>query len=379
MNLYFDNASTSYPKPPEVSKAVWDCMTDLKGNPGRTFAGYGSRLVIRTRNALAEMFNIDDILRIVFTMNATMAINMAIQGLLEKGDRVITSSMEHNAVGRPLRAMGRLRGVELDIIQCSPGGYLDPGDVKKALEKPAKLVVINHASNICGSYQDIHEIGRMVREHDAYFMVDASQSAGLIPIDVKKDCIDILAAPGHKSLYGPTGTGFCYISPEVNPEPLMFGGTGSLSERDCQPEKLPDRYESGTLNFHGLAGLNAGVTHILEKGWETIEARRDEIVSYTFAGLNSVEGLKLHGPNSTDKRLPVFSVTKPGSDPADLGNMLEEEFGIATRVGLHCAPWAHDTLGTGKTGTVRISPGIIHTREEIDFMVDAVRQAVRKL
>lgn len=379
MNSYFDNAATSWPKPELVYRAVDECLRNLPGSPGRTAGGSGDRLLFDVRNLIARLFNIRDSSRIILTFNSTMSLNLAIQGLLKPGDRVVTGSMEHNAVSRPLKALENNLGIRLDVIRASPDGYLDPDDLRRTLCLPAKLVVINHGSNVCGSLQPIEAIGRIVRDSGAWFMLDASQSAGAVPIDVERHCIDILAAPGHKSLLGPTGTGFCYLGPGIDPEPLMFGGTGSQSERDTQPLHLPDRYESGTLNFHGLAGLRAALGYLLDRGPADIERCETELNREVLSGLQSIEGIELIGPVHNRERLPVFSIVCPGKDPADLSNILSEDFDIATRVGLHCAPWAHRTLGTYPGGTVRISPGLFHTDPDIRNLLDSLDQAVRKL
>jgi cysteine desulfurase / selenocysteine lyase len=359
--------------------AVSDCMRNQSGNPGRTAGGFGRRLLFDVRNQLAGMFGIPDTSRIIFTPNATTGINLAIRGILQDGDRVVTSSMEHNAVCRPLAALQKQKNIQVDVIQTSPEGYLDPDDLKRALNKPANLVVINHVSNVTGAVNDLKSLCTCIKTAGVTCMIDASQSAGVIPIDVEKDAIDILAAPGHKNLLGPTGTGFCYFSPDVNPEPLVFGGTGSYSELVDQPEHLPDRYEAGTSNFHGLAGLSAGIHYLLEQGFSSIMHKDNDTSRTILAGLQAIDGIKLHGPGHVERRMPVFSITCPGKDPADLANLLEEEFNLLTRVGLHCAPWAHRTANTYPEGTVRISPGLFHSREDLQYFLKSLDQAVTML
>ncbi|MBN1551670.1 aminotransferase class V-fold PLP-dependent enzyme [bacterium] len=380
MNLYFDNAATTWPKPDSVYTAVDDCLRHLLGNPSRSSGGeQGAKLIYRVRKRLASLFNISNPLNIIMTCNATTAINIALQGFLKPHDRVITTSMEHNAVCRPLRALERLRSLQIVIVKASPAGFIDPADIQAALNTPARLIVINHASNICGSFQDLETIGHIAKSHDTVFMVDASQSAGIIPIDVQKEYIDVLAAPGHKSLLGPTGTGFCYVSPDLEIEPLIYGGTGSQSELDTQPVTLPDRFESGTLNFHGIAGLKAGLEFIQTQNNHQLLSRERDIVRRVLDGFKTIKHLNMHGPQDEYHRLPVFSITAGDTDPSDLANLLEEIYNINTRVGLHCAPWAHKTLGTFPQGTVRISPGIFHTDAELDVMIDSVDKAVSQL
>jgi cysteine desulfurase / selenocysteine lyase len=379
LNKYFDNASTTWPKPPQVGAAIVECMQLLQGSPGRSGSGPLAGLVPDTRAAIARLFNIREPSRIAFSFNATGAINLGIQGYLNRGDRVVTTSMEHNAVCRPLHVLKRYRGVSFDTVPASPEGLVDLDALERELEKPTKLVIVNHASNVTGTVNAIEPIGRLAKRHGATFMVDASKTAGVVDIDVQRDHIDILACPGHKGLLGPTGTGLCYLAPELDVRPVLFGGTGNLSELEYMPENAPERFEAGTLNFHGLAGLRAAIEYLMTRGLADIRRRETEICARTLAGLRSIPGLKLHGTTSADGRMPLFSLTVAGHAPDAAGKNLAERHGIVARAGLHCAPWAHKTIGTFPAGTVRVSPGIFHTDEEIDLLIEALAETVGEL
>lgn len=377
MNRYFDNAATSWPKPACVSQAVTRTFNEVMGNPGRSNNPELNRLPYQTRSLLARLINVGDSSRIAFGHNATHMINIGIRGLVQQGDRVITSSVEHNAVSRPLRYLEKMDIIQLEIIPCSKEGFLDPDDVRKALQKKTALVVINHGSNVTGSISSLSEIGRIVRESGSIFMVDCAQTIGAFSIDVERDCIDVLAGPGHKNLLGPTGTGFLYVSPRTNPEPLIFGGTGTRSAMDYQPEDMPDCYESGTQNFHGLAGLKAALEYIHSRSIASITSRKNEICRQVIDGMKQIQGMTLYGPGTAEHRSPVFSIGVDNIDAADIANTLLEDHGIITRTGLHCAPWAHKTAGSFPMGTVRLSPGLFHTDNDIELMLSALDQTVR--
>ncbi len=378
MTLYFDSAATSFPKPPPVIESVTAALSSLMGNPFRSPGRAVERELFRTREAIAALFGIRQSARIVFTLNATSAINLALFGLLREGDRVITTSMEHNAVVRPLARLRETRGIAVEIVRGSDEGFIDPSDLARALDRPARLIVMNHASNVCGAWNEIAEVGRIAREHDCLFMVDASQSAGVIPIDVERDRIDVLACSGHKNLLGPSGTGICYLSPGINIDPLIYGGTGSASDRETMPEVLPERFEAGTLNFHGLIGLGAAVRFILETGIQTIFDAEIRLAKTMQDRLSMIGGLEIAGPASSGNRLPVFPIRCPGQDPAMLGNLLDE-LGVMTRTGLHCAPWAHRTIGTYPLGAVRISAGFLTPSEHIEMLGRTLESAVERL
>jgi len=330
-------------------------------------------VVHETRRRLAKLFHIADPSRIVFTLNATEALNLGLKGLLRDGDHVVTSSIEHNSVTRPLKAL-ETKGVTNTKVHCSPEGWLDPDDVERAITPRTRLIVVLHASNVTGTIQPIEEIGDIARRHGLVFMVDAAQSAGGLPIDVEKAHIDLLAFPGHKGLLGPPGTGGLYIGEAVNLTPLREGGTGSRSESEIQPESLPDRYESGTLNSVGIASLGAGVAFLLEKGIAEVREHEARLTKRLLEGLAEIKGMRLYGPQDEGKQVGVVSFNIAGWEPQDLSAALDQSFDIAVRAGLHCAPYAHRTIGTFPEGTVRLSLGYFNTLKEINYTLKCIRQ-----
>ncbi len=381
--IYLDNAATSWPKPPQVLAAMAHFLTEVGGNPGRSghrLSVEAGRIVYAAREAVAQLFNAPDPLRVVFGLNATEGINLALRGLLRPGDHVVTSSMEHNSVMRPLRALER-EGVEVTVVPCSPEGMLDPQAVLTAIRPHTRLVVLNHASNVTGTILPVAEVGRALRQiNGPLLVVDAAQSGGAVPIDMQADGIDLLAFTGHKSLYGPTGTGGLIIGERVPLEefrPLIRGGTGSRSEREEQPDFLPDMCESGTPNAVGLAGLEAGVRWVLEQGVEAIRAHEVALSGRLSDGLREIPGVTVYGPADARRRTAVVSFNIAGMEPSEVGMRLDEEYGIMCRVGLHCAPAAHRTIGTFPSGTVRFALGAFNTQEDVDAALRAVAQLAR--
>jgi len=377
--IYFDNAATSWPKPPGVVEAMVHFMDDVGANPGRSghrLSVEAGRIVYDAREAVAELFNAPDPLRVVFGLNVTEALNLALRGLLRPGDHVITSSMEHNSMMRPLRALER-EGVEVTVVRCSPEGFLDPADVEKALRPNTVMIALNHASNVVGALLPVAEVARIARQHGLLLLVDAAQTAGAYPIDVQANGIDLLGFTGHKSLYGPMGTGGLIIGERVDLarlEPLKRGGTGSRSELEEQPDFLPDMCESGTPNAVGLAGLAAGVRWVLERGVETIRAHEVALTQRLIDGLREIPGVTVYGGLDATHQTAAVSFNIAGLEPSEVGLRLDEEYGIMCRVGLHCAPAAHRTIGTFPVGTVRFGLGAFSTVEEIDAALEAVRQ-----
>jgi cysteine desulfurase family protein len=374
--IYLDNAATTWPKPECVYQAVDSCLRTMGANPGRgghSMARQASLLLYEAREALAELFAIDDANQIVFTHNATDAISMAVFGLLCPGDTIVTTAMEHNAVARAVRFV-EAKGVNVSVVPCSCNGQLDLGAMQAALRNKPKAVIMSHASNVTGTIMPVAEVGEMTRQSGVTLIVDAAQTAGVESIDVAAMGIDILAFSGHKGLLGPQGTGGLYVKETVAVAPLRVGGTGSLSESDRQPDFMPDRLESGTPNTPGIAGLKAGVQFILNTGREKIQAKELELTQLLLAGLNDIETVKIHGPIDSAGRTAVVSFTLNGKDSGLVAHALDREYGIACRSGLHCAPWAHQTLGTIKTGTVRFSPGFFNTQAEIRQAIAAVRK-----
>ncbi len=378
--IYFDNAATSWPKPPPVIEAMSRFMTKVGANPGRSahrLSIEAGRIIYETREALARLFNVDDPLRIVFGLNATEALNLALHGLLGPGDHVITSSMEHNSVMRPLRALGERGSVEVHVVPCSSEGVLDPDDLRRAVKAHTKMIVLNHASNVVGSLLPIAEAGEIARAHDVLLLVDAAQTAGAYPLDMKALGIDLLAFTGHKALFGPQGTGGLCIGQRVpvnDLQPLKQGGTGSLSEREEQPPFLPDKCESGTPNTVGLAGLRAGVDFVREQSVEAIRLHEVELTQRLITGLLDIRGVTLYGGHDAEMQIANVSFNVEGLTPSEVGLILDERHSIMSRVGLHCAPAAHRTIGTFPVGTVRFALSYLNTAEEVDAAVQAVRQ-----
>ena len=375
--IYLDHAATSWPKPPEIIAAMAHFLERDGGNPGR--AGHrlsiaAGRIVYKTRETLAELFNAADPLRVVLTPNATHAINLALYGMLRTGDHVAVSGIEHNAVMRPLRFLERT-GVRVSVVPCDCDGMLDPKNLAAVVEKNTRLVVAAHACNVTGTILPIDEIAAVARSVGARLLVDAAQSAGAVPVDMQAMGIDLLAFTGHKGLQGPPGTGGLVIGERVQAKDLTAltrGGTGSGSESEFQPEDLPDKFESGTLNGPGIAGLGAGVRFVTERGIESIRAHEIALAQRLTEGLGNIPGVRLYGPTDWEKRSAVVSFTSGRYQTSEIGFRLDEEFGILSRVGLHCAPAAHRTIGSFPHGTVRFAPGPQTAISEIDAVIAAV-------
>jgi cysteine desulfurase / selenocysteine lyase len=373
MSIYLDNAATSYPKPPAVLREMARAFTEIGVAPGRGGHRRGieaSRLVFEARERIAELIAVADSSRIVFTHSATEALNLAVQGLLKPGDHVITTTMEHNSLIRPLAKMAR-KGVEVTKVAADRSGRIDLSVLQKALRKDTRLVALSHCSNVTGTIQPLDEIRELARRSGIPLLVDAAQSAGSIPLSA--DGISLLAAPGHKGLLGPQGTGFLYVAEGVELEPLLVGGTGGFSDSDAPPPALPERYESGTMNTPGIAGLKAGVEFILETGIAEIRRKEAALTAQLARGIAAIPGTTIHGPGPHEERGAVVSFTVAGADPSELGHRLDAEFGITVRVGLHCAPDAHRTIGTWPHGTVRVSPGYFTTEEDAEAFMRSLR------
>jgi cysteine desulfurase / selenocysteine lyase len=375
--LYFDNAATSWPKPEETGAAMIRYFREIGGSPGRSghrLSIEAGRIILDAREAVAHLFGADDPFRIVFTKNATEALNIALRGLLNAGDHIITSSMEHNSVMRPLRALEK-EGVAVSVIPCSAQGEFDPAAIPPAVRPNTKAIILTHASNVTGTIFPIGEVGRIAHEQGLVLIVDAAQTAGIVPIAVEAMGIDLLAFTGHKSLFGPPGTGGLYIRKglETRIRPLMAGGTGSRSELEEQPLFLPDKFEAGTPNTIGLAGLAAGVAWILAQGVESIRARDEALTGRFMAGLREIPGVDLYGPGDPSRRTAIVSFNIAGLTPSEVAQELDERFAIMSRPGLHCAPAAHRTIGTFPRGTIRFSFGFFNRSAEIDAAVAAVR------
>lgn len=368
--IYLDNAATSFPKPSQVYEEVLNCMRNYAANPGRgsyEISIKAALKIMETREEICQLFNIPSPFNLIFTCNATEALNIGIKGVLKRGDHVISTMIEHNSVLRPLHSLSE-DGVEVTLVSVDKAGYVNIKDIKEEIKESTKMIIINHASNVLGSIQDIKNIGNLSKSKGIIFMVDASQSAGVIPIDVERDNIDLLAFSGHKGLLGPQGTGGLFIRNGIKLKNFREGGTGSNSHFMIQPDFMPDQFESGTLNIPGIAGLCEGVKFIKKVGIRTIEKHEEELMSYLLKELKKLSYIKIYGSNSVKQRSSVISFNVEGVDASIVGEQLNEE-GIAVRTGYHCVPLIHDVIDTEYAGTVRVSPGYFNTLDDIDKLL----------
>lgn len=378
MSIYLDNAATTYPKPEQVYLSVNHAMREIGVGPGRGSHRRGleaSRLVFETREAIAGLFGIADSARVIFTHSATEALNLAVNGFLRAGDHVVSTTMEHNSLVRPLK-LAEKNGVEITWVEGNRCGRVKSDDIRAALRANTRLVAVTHCSNVTGAIQPVGEIGEATRKAGVRLLVDAAQSAGSLPIDVNAMNIDMLAVPGHKGLYGPPGTGILFIKEGIDLRPLIVGGTGGFSSDAEQPESLPERFESGTMNLPGIAGLKAGVEFIRETGIEAIRRHEADLVTQLLAGLSEIPGVDQYSPPDEAMRGGLVSFTVADRDPSEIGFRLDSEFDISVRVGLHCAPAAHRTIGTFPGGTVRVSPGYFNSRQDVEDFLRAMRKIV---
>lgn len=378
--IYLDNAATTWQKPPGVEKAVVETLREKAANPGRgshRLSLSAGRVVYHTRGLLAELFNVRDPSRVVLTLNCTEALNLALLGFLKPGDHVVTSSMEHNSVVRPLKAL-ESTGVSYTAVPCNQRGELDPAGLEQALQPNTRLIALTHASNVTGTLMPVAEAGIIARRHNLAFLVDAAQTAGVFPIDAEDLNIDLLAFPGHKGLYGPTGTGGLFVREGISLVPLRYGGTGSQSESEEQPEIMPEMCESGTVNTIGIAGLGAGIEFLLEQGLDRIREHETALLEQLRAGLAAIPGMTIYGPGG-QPQAPVLSVNIRGNESNEVAFLLDRIHSIAVRSGLHCAALAHRTLGTTKQGTVRFGISYFNTAEEIQQAVRAMEELSKEL
>ena len=378
--IYLDNAATSFPKPELVYLAM-----DAYSRRNGTAIGRGSYratieatgIVQRCRKKIADLLGAEGPDRIVFTFNCTDSLNLALHGLLQPGDHVITSMVDHNSVQRPLTEMCRKRGIEVTRVGADAVGKINPLDFKRALCPRTKLISLIHASNVTGTIQPVADVGQIARDAGVLLLVDAAQTAGRFPIDLRQLPIDILAGPGHKGLLGPLGTGFLYLRPGVESRMSSFrqGGTGTRSEDDVQPETLPDKYESGNHNAPGLVGLEAALTWIQARGVPSIQHHEQILVQNMLEGFAKIPGLRVFGPPSDQDRVAVVSVAVEGHEPQQVATILDQNFGIESRAGLHCAPGAHRAVGSFELGgTVRLSVGPFSTSADVTAAIDALQQ-----
>ncbi len=379
--LYADNAATSFPKPPEVLEAMRRYAEELGASAGRGAyreAVETGELVADCRRRVARLIHASDARQIVFTLNCTEALNLAIKGLLKPGDHVVTSTMDHNSVLRPFAALKAQRGITVMHVQANAAtGLVDPADMLAAVTPRTRLVALAHASNVTGTLQDVGAVGRELRKRGVPFLVDAAQTLGHLPVDVNELGIDLLAAPGHKGLMGPLGTGFLYIRPglENQMSPLVEGGTGSVSEEPTQPTFMPDRFESGSHNAIGLAGLAAALKWIEGRSVKSLHEHDSSLSRRFLDEINDCEGITVFGPTDPRQRVAVFGLRVTGFEPAELSAALDADFGILSRSGIQCAPLAHETIGTLATGgTTRLSFGAFNTFEDVARCTSALRE-----
>ncbi len=372
--VYLDNAATSLPKPGVVAQAVMEALSRA-GNPGRSghFLSFESmRDIFEAREAISRLIQSRESKRVILTGNATWALNMALKGSLAKEDHVISTVMEHNSVLRPLQVLGD-RGVDVTLVEADITGRIDPADIERSIKSNTKMVAMVHASNVTGTINDVMAVGNLCRERGLLFLLDASQTAGVLGIDVESMNIDLLASSGHKALFGPQGTGFLYVGERTSVIPLIEGGTGSRSEKDRQPEFLPDMLEAGTLNSPGFAGLRRGVEYVLHVGVKEILSHERKLLGILTEGLTGLERVRLYGPESLDDKVGLLLMNIEGLDPGEFSLALDEEEGILGRGGLHCAPLAHRVLGTFPEGAVRLSFSVENTEEDALRAVAAVK------
>ena len=373
--IYLDNAATTLKKPEECYEAVLNAMkTAGNADRGVNGASLGAMEILFTaRSELAGLFGGDDPSRLIFTQNSTEALNTAIMGIIEPGDHVITTEAEHNSVLRPLYEMEE-RGTSLTIVHCDTLGRIDYAEMESAIRPDTKAIICTHGSNLTGNVTDIDRIGKLCKEHGILFVLDASQTAGTIPIDVKKAGIDILCFTGHKGLFGPQGTGGLYVNTEYPIKPLKRGGSGIKTYERKHPSVYPTALEAGTLNSHGIAGLAASVSFIMETGVERIHAKEIALAERFYQGVKEVEGVRLFGDYEAKERCPIVTLNIGDLDSSMVSDELAFSYEIATRAGAHCAPLMHKALGTEKSGAVRFSFSYFNTEEEVDQAILAVKE-----
>ncbi|MGI6450200.1 MAG: aminotransferase class V-fold PLP-dependent enzyme [Desulfitobacteriia bacterium] len=377
-SIYLDQAATSFPKAPGVGDAMKNYLENVGVNVNRGV--YGSALaagevILETREALGRLFHFQPPENVIFTLNITQALNMLLKGILKPGDHCLISSLEHNAVTRPLCQLAT-HGISFSRVQADREGFLNPLDLRQAIRENTKAVVLTHASNVCGTILPLAEVGQICREKGLIFIVDSAQTAGSLPIDCEALKIDALAFTGHKGLLGPQGIGGFLVSPKLVPdmEPLFTGGTGSLSDREDVPPFLPDKFEAGTPNIPGIFGLHTALKYLEQEGIDNLHSQTLELTGLFLEGVQNIKGIQLVGPKSLEARTAVVSLDFPGRDNGEIAYKLEKNYGIMTRSGLHCAPSAHQTLGTFPQGTVRFSFNHFNTRQEINFCLEALHK-----
>jgi cysteine desulfurase / selenocysteine lyase len=378
--IYLDNAATSWPKPESVYTATDHYQRQLGAPSARSAyreANEADRLMEQTRRGLADLIGVQQSHCVLFTSNGTDSLNQALHGLLRPGDHVVTSVVEHNSVLRPLRYLEQTRDVRVTRVGCDGRGIIDPDDVQSAIQPTTRLIALIHASNVTGALQPVEAVGRIAKQREILLLVDAAQSLGHVPVDVRALGVDLLAAPGHKALLGPLGTGLLYVAPGVERHlsPLRQGGTGTQSEQDVQPDSLPDRYESGNHNLPGIIGLGAGLAYLQQHGIDALRRHEQMLTAKLLAGLRELTGVTVYGPSELEQRVGVVGITVDGWEPQALATALDTAFRVQVRAGLQCAPLMHRALGTAsRGGTIRFSLGPMNTTEHIDAAVQAIAE-----
>jgi len=380
--IYLDNAATTWPKPPEVLAYMVEFYKENGVNPGRS--GYdraleAEQMVHRCRTTLCKFFGGGDPDRLIFAYNATDALNQVIQGVLSPGGHAISTNLEHNSVLRPLWHLATERNVEVTYLPFSAQGFIEPDDVKRAIKSNTKLVIVNHGSNVIGTAQPVGEIGRICRERGVFFAIDASQTAGVVDIDMQSMCIDAVCFTGHKSLFGPTGIGGICVGDDAVIKSTRWGGTGVKSIQRTHLEEYPYRLEAGTLNLVGIAGLLKGQEFIAARGGPALIYKHEmELLRKLWEGIKDIDGVQVYAAESLDEHIPVLSMNVEGFEAMNTGTILDVDHDIATRTGLHCAPRVHEQLGTAEIhGTVRFSVGLFNKHEDIDAAIHGVQDIVR--
>ncbi|CAM3630814.1 aminotransferase class V-fold PLP-dependent enzyme [Marinicrinis lubricantis] len=375
--IYLDNAASSWPKPAGVTEAMVRVMNECGANPGRgshQMAVQASRILFETRRKAARLFGVHNPNDISFTLNTTMALNIAIQGFVREGDHVLCTGIEHNSVRRPLEMLKRNRRVQITYVQTDSTGQIRLEDVEKVIQKNTTLIVCSHSSNLLGTILPVDKIAAIAKKHGIRLLVDAAQTAGCCSIDVEGMGIDMLAFPGHKALLGPQGTGGLYIHPDIELNPLLYGGTGGDSENIDQPHIRPDRLEAGTQNTPGIAGLGAGIDYVLQETVDKIYEKEWMLTQFLMDGLQGINGIQIIGPKMGEAKTGIVTFRMHGASSSEIAFMLDRNYQIAVRSGFHCTPLAHEAAGTKDTGAVRASFGCFNTKEDAQALVDAMKE-----
>lgn len=377
MSIYLDNASTSFPKPIEVINSMSNYMLNMGGNPGRGSSSSSmssSHLIYDCRQTVSNLFNFNKPQNVIFTNNITSSLNMLIDSIISDGCHIISSVMEHNSVLRPLFKHKEINNVDITLVNCDKDGFISPQDIFNAVKDNTKLIILSHCSNVTGSIQPLSPIGNFCKDNDILFIVDTAQTAGSINIDFTELGCNALAFTGHKGLMGPQGIGGFLIDDKMNDiaSPVFVGGTGSMSYSLIQPDYLPDKFESGTLNIPGIVGLNSAIKYIQEIGIDNIHEKEMNLSRIFLEDINNMDFIKLYGPNSIENRLSTFSINMNNLASNEFSFYLDSKYNIITRTGLHCAPLAHKSMGTDSTGSVRVSIGYFNTEADIKSLIDAI-------